>query len=502
MKRIIIFFIFCLSYFFAAAQNTIIEALRQQSNLSVFTKIVDACGLSDELSKVRDEVYEEKYSKGEFQDLPELMGAYNGRFPEHRYYGYTLFPETDDFWKQTLNKAVADISVSDIEQWASTQGQTLHDFVRYHILPVKLSPDNLVIHYNEKGYNYLDKNMPFTIPVYEVYEVLGGGQLLKLYQCGPNHSLDGTSDIFINRTPVLDDGMHGDLHEISITPQTKGIRLNTTLVTRAQNGYIYPINDALIYNKDVREQVLGGRLRYDIAALFPELMNNGIRANKSRDMSCGLPSNDQYCYCEGLDIKPGTQFYFLSGLGNNWMNWQGDEFEATGVFDFTIKLPPVPTDGEYELRLGLQSNSNRRSIALFSFGTDKENLKATGLPVDMRQSGTYIATNYGNYPSSVVGWEQDSGDEEYDRSIDLRMYEAGFLKGPANFSSSPGANPVRNQEGSLRRIIWRGEIKAGEDHYLRIRSTLSNNMLWCYLDYLEWCPKSVYANPDKPEDIW
>ena len=389
--------------------------------------------------------------------------------------------------------------------WVAKQRQTLRDFVRYHILPRRLSPDKLVIHYNEKGYNYRS-SMNFTIPTYEVYETLGGGQLLKLYQCGPAFSLDGTQDIFLNRTPVLDDGMYGDLHEVSTTPATEGIRLDASLGISVRNGYIYPINKPLIYTDEVRREVFGGRIRYDFAGLFPELMNNGIRPDRigsPRSKSIGLPNNNTYQYCEGLDIQDGTNFYYLSGLGNNWNNWQGDEFNITGFADFTIQLPPVPTDGEYELRIATQSSSNMRGICQFYVGTDKSHLRQAGLPIDMREGGQYIHTSSGNSPSTV-GWEADDYDDEfYNRIVDLRLYEAGYMKGPANYSFIPGGNNyARNNETTLRRIIWRGQVKAGQPMYLRVQSILDDTQKQIYLDYMEWCPKSVYANPDKPEDIW
>lgn len=483
---------------------TVVDALQQTPSLSVFNRLVEACNLRAELSKVRDEVYEEMYMTGQIQDLPYHPSEGSvGYLPEHRYYGYTVFAETDDFWQQTLGKPAAGITVSDVEMWVAKQRQTLRDFVRYHILPRRLSPDKLVIHYNEKGYDYRT-SMNFTIPTYEVYETLGGGQLLKLYQCGPAFSLDGSSDIFLNRTPVLDDGMHGDLHEVSVTPATEGIRLIDSLSISVRNGYIYPINKPLIYTDEVRREVFGGRIRYDFAGLFPELMNNGIRPDRignQRSKHIGLPANSAYQYCEGLDIQDGTYFYYLSGFGNYWYNWQGDEFNITGFADFTVQLPPVPTDGEYELRIAVQSNSSARGICQFYVGTDKSHLRQAGLPVDMREGGQYIRTSSGQMPSTV-GWEADDDDEFYNRIVDLRLYEAGYMKGPANCTPMGYGNTLRNYDSTLRRIVWRGQVKAGQPMYLRVRSILDDTSRQIYLDYMEWCPKSVYANSDKPEDIW
>ena len=71
----------------------------------VMAKAIQACGLMDTLSKIRDEVYENKYLRGE---IPENMHLYiDGHFPNgdnwtprHRLYGFTIFAETDDFWRE------------------------------------------------------------------------------------------------------------------------------------------------------------------------------------------------------------------------------------------------------------------------------------------------------------------------------------------------------------------------------------------------------------------
>jgi hypothetical protein len=45
-------------------------------------------------------------------------------------------------------------------------------------------------------------------------------------------------------------------------------------------------------------------------------------------------------------------------------------------------------------------------------------------------------------------------------------------------------------------------MKADEIYYINFRSLLDNNNTEFFLDYIEYCPKKVYFNPDAPEDIW
>ncbi len=501
MKRILYILIGVVCSLSVQAQ-TVSEQLKAASNLTVFNQLVSACNLQDELSKVEDVAYAELYQAGMIDELPILSTENKPSYvPEHRYYGYTVFAETDAFWQQALGKKTANISVTDVENYVTARGQTLREFVTYHILPVKLAKDKLVIHYNERGYNYRT-NMAFTVPTYELYTTIDGTRLLKLYQCGPSFSVENSGDVFLNRTPVLDNGINGNLHEISVSSVTAGIRVDTAQVVSGVNGYIYPISSLLLYSDAVRQQVLGGRLRFDMAGLFPELMNNDIRANRIEEKNIGIPVSSVYQYCDGLEIQDRTQFYYLSGLGRDWYNWQGDEFNILGQVDFTLRLPPVPNDGEYELRIGTQSNTSYRNIVQFYMGTNKESLSPAGLSVDMREGGTVRRTPAGNLPSRQK-WEADNvNDSISNRMIDLRLYEAGVLKGPRIYSFTPGStNYARDAESTLRRIIWRGQLKAGETYYLRVQGLLDDKKQ-AYLDYMEWCPRSVYANPNEPEDTW
>lgn len=505
-----------------SAQTTVAEGLKTTAGLTVFSRLIEAAGLSDTLSKVKDETFEALKQSGHSRvaDLPGHPSYNNrevGHVPEHRYYGYTIFAETDDFWRAELGKEPGNISAADVQAWVVSKGfysdakdntdysdadNVLNQFVTYHILPVCLSADKLVIHHNERGYNYRTSTQ-YTVPTYELYTTMGKRRLLKLYQCGPAYSINGDDKIYLNRFPQLADGRHENYAEVSVTPQTEGIVVNTENLTEFTNACVYPIDKALAYDEATRDNFHYQRLRFDVAGLFPEFMNNDIRANRNRALCIGIPVSKNYPYLDDLEVKEGTKFYYLSGLGLNWYNWQGDEFNVVGSCDFTLRLPPVPHDGEYELRLATQSNSSLRGIVQFYVGLDKDNPQPAGWPMDMREGGTVRKTAAGNFPSSL-GWESDVADDDiYSRLVDLRLYEKGVLKGPANYAFTPGgSNYARDNETTLRRIIWRGEAKADETLYLRVRSMLDDESREFYMDYLEWCPATVYDNPDKPEDIW
>ncbi len=479
----------------------------------VMAKIVLACGLEEELSKIKDEDYEEVYLTEAISNLP-THPSYSkpGYLPEHRKYGYTIFAETDDFWRQTLGKEPAEITAENVRDWVVSQnlypdatndddyastGNVLNQFTTYHILPMRIPVDKLVVHYNEKGYYYTTSTR-YTVATAELYTTMGEPRLFKLYQVG---DLDG---IYINRFPTLDNDRSGSYKELSCDADKEGFLVNTSEAQSVINGYIYPItpvNDAglttLAYTQETRENFQKQRLRFDVASLFPEFMNNDIRANRvstDANLCVGIPTDIEYKYLDNLTIEDGTIFYYLLGLACGWQNYQGDEFNVTGKYEMTFKLPPVPLKGTYEIRYAVQNNSGRRGMCQVYFGSNTDNLYAMGIPLDLRIGGT----------SDLLGWESDvSGDDDYNAEVDKKMRNNGFMKGPEHYHAGTGsAGTARASQYTTRRIIVREEMEPGNTYYLKFKSVLEDEEKEFYMDYIEFCAKEVYDNPMTPEDIW
>lgn len=527
------------------AQNiepeTITYLLRNTQEFTVFNRLVEACGLQSELSKIRDEEYEKAYLTGLIKDLPTHPTEDIGTLPEHRYYGYTIFAEPDAVWEAALGKSAAAITVADVKSYLVSKGlypqgsqddnytdenNIVNLFTTYHILPERLAPANLVIHYNELGYDYRYNSGVLSIPVEEFYTTLGQRRLLKIYESKESNG------IYLNRFPVLRNGRgpfmdtsdanNNDYHESGEFLPTSGNALTqdenqgilvyqryvNPIILQALNGVIYPISQLLAYTENVRTQFSLQRLRFDAASLLPEMMNNDLRRpmgyySSGSRTTRGFPASQEFQYFENLDIAVGTRFYYFSGYSRGWSNYQGDEFNVVGDYEFTLKLPPVPADGTYELRLGVSAGSSARSIAQFSLGTDKEHLVATELPIDLRVGGLRKRINTGNVKSNI-GWEEDTEDEVHNRFVDLYLHEQGYMKGPNSQAAGTGstAPSLRTLEYNLRRVVWRGTVEAGKTYYLHVKNCMPREDLQFYMDYIEWCPKNVYANPTTPEDIW
>ena len=486
----------------------------------VASMLIRACGLTDTLSKVRDDVYEDLYQTEQITNLPvHPTEGIAGYLPEHRKYGFTLFAETDDFWRNAIGKEPKDINISDIRAYIQNQklcpgavddenyksvDNAVNQFITYHLLPIRLPKAKLTIHFTERGW-YWATPTSYTIPVWETYTTMGKRRLLKIYEAGPS----GPDGFYLNRFPRLNNGRHGNYRENGCDPDKEGIHLeipddmgDLTFV----NGIIYPINKVLAYDDDTRDNFLRSRIRYDATSLFPEFMNNDIRPDlvgTSVTKHIGIPPTNVYNYLEDVEIGSESLFYYLSGRGSNWANYQGDELNVIGRYDLTFRLPPVPRRSTYEIRYLVGSGVNYRSMCQVYFGTDKDNLPAQGIPLDLRMGGLWRKTSIGNFPS-IVGWEEDNvEDDDYNVEVDKKMRANGFMKGPAYYNLLTNRSwTARDCDYTVRRIIVTSTMDPDKTYYLRFKNVLDDDTKQLYMDFIEICPKEIYDNPYEPEDIW
>lgn len=519
-----------------------IWAKQPQSGYSVMSRLVLACELEDTLNAYRDETWERLYLNGDVKDLPEHTSVHQkGTIPPHRYFGFTLFAETDNFWEETLGKSAEEITVEDVceylrsshlfdyipgtlydDNYANTMN-VLNQFVTYHILPQRIGRNKLVIHYNELGYSYTASPSKRTIPIMDYYQTMGLPRIIKTYE-----SLE-SNGIYLNRFPRLRNGRGqfgptkeniNDYHESGDFPALKGasttpnenegicVLTNTETGTDASNianAVVYPLNQLLVCTENVSNQLGSQRIRIDAGCMMPELMNNDIRAPRA-NYTFGATSvraiPTSYPYIESVEIREGTLFYFLSGYPSPYHNLQGDEFNIIGRYDFTMKLPPVPRPGQYEIRFGVATGSYVRSMAQVYFGTRRDRMSVTGIPMDLRLGGLEMRMPGTTVPSNV-GWEADTDDEEYNNSVTKAMRTKGFMKAPNSWTNQFGSsNSVRTFHYMSRRIILSAYLQPYQNYYIRFKSVLEEEAKEFYMDYFEYVPKEVYDNPEESEDIW
>ena len=489
---------------------------QEKEGFLVMAKAIQACGLMDTLSKIRDEVYENLYLRGE---IPENMHLYiDGHFPNgdnwtprHRLYGFTIFAEPDEFWReqgldptapsstllpQLINWIVKNHQYSDDDHFVTdenyeSEANLLYQWTTYHILPFRTPADRLVFHRNEFGYDV--SRQTFTIPMYEIYTTMGKRRLLKIFESKESQG------IYLNRFPNLQKERTEVLCELSCDPDKVGCYVNRdpekAILNDIINCCIYPIDAPLSYNDNVRDNLAKERLRFDGMTLFPEAMSNDIRLKMSGDeknQDVYIPATRIYNYFENMQMNDQTLFVYLNAYGYQWCNLHSDEMKAKGRFELTFKLPPVPRRGTYEFRYDVLPNGDR-GIQQFYFGSDPTKMPAAGIPVDLTRG----------IGSMNVGWEADGKDEDYNIEVDKRLRNNGVMKGAKTVTANGSSGDIeRNRSTNLRYIIIRQTMDPDKTYYMRVKSVLDSEQKEFYMDYMEYCPKEVYDNPERPEDIW
>lgn len=383
---------------------------------------------------------------------------------------------------------------------------TLSMFVRYHILEYKIPYGNLVNARNEVSkvtlVEYYETMLPYTL-----LKVTRNSGRLMLNRWVANSSL----------TDMVAELGSASMHEVKFPGiELQGIRGQI----QAKNGYIHPVNGMLAYEERVPRHVLNERIRIDDTAIFGEMMSNsyrGITYTKVKALNGGKQGTDgRHANCDYMRFPPryfknmaiyngeDTRLYYFPGRddtwSSGWSNYQEDEFNCMGNYDFAMRLPPVP-DGTYELRLGYTAE-NERGMLQFYLGSSSEltSMKALDIPLDMR----IIPTNDQIHltPDVYTGWCDWTKLDDKGIESDVNMRNLGYMRGPLFYTLGINTgNYARNNPKDLRRIIAKQEFKQGE-YWLRFKSVIDNPQGEFHLDYIEFCPENVYNNTQYVEDMY
>lgn len=475
---------------------TVGDLIETTENTTFFGDLLKLTEWDKQLTDYRDYSYDEKDEAG--TTYKGSSGNWEGKYPEHRYLKYTVFVEPDSVFEAN---GITDINSlkeylranADYDENTSygddytNPDNAVNQFVAYHLIHTGLDWSNMVIWSNEQGFSNgsMNNGKQFRVNVWEYWETMGKHRrTLKITGIRGNQKRINRKSVYSKNT-YRESTSQITIPGIEIN-QTNGNNDNNSL-----NGYYFTINDILLWTSDVPNQVLNERMRYDICSLLPELISAGCRLNRN---------NSWYFtpdYFENIpSMSTQTEFEYLpntagAGSSGSWLNYQSDEFNIRGTYDFVMKLPPVPYSGTYEIRYGVNANGNR-GMAQVYIGTNPRNLTAVGIPLDLRIGGG----------SNLVGWRNDTelGSDDAIDELDKQMRNNGYMKGPKYFC--PGANtPGRDCQNCLRRIIFNGQLNAGETYYIRFKSVLKSTQTEFFFDYLEIVPKSIY-NGDVAEDKW
>lgn len=486
----------------------------------VMFRAIQACGLMDTLKAVRDEVYETLYKTGKIENLVGMTShgfaeGSIGYAPEHRKYGFTIFAETDNFWRSQGIDPRSPNLFAELIQWIKdnhqysdedvfvtdnnykSEANLLYQWTTYHILPMKIPVGRLCFHHNEYGFSINNPSV-YSIPVYEYYTSMGKRRLFKLIESRASNG------VYINRFPITNNGRKGDGMEIGCDPAKVGALVGerdplAIVGESIENCCVYPIDAPISYNDEVRNNLQKERIRFDGMSLFPEAMNNDFRlkhGTEERYKHVYIPNTvSSYNYLPNMQQNEDMKFVYYNAWNDDWCNLHRDEMKAVGRYEVTFTLPPVPRRGTYEVRYKVLANGNR-GVAQIYFGSDPNNLPVAGIPLDL--------TLGFNSTKGVqqTGWEQDTGDDDYDAEVDKRLRNNGFMKGPQSINSNDGTERGYNDRENIRRIFVRQTMDPDKTYYIKLKSVLDRDDKEFYMDFIEYCAKEVYDNPEEPEDIW
>ncbi len=492
------------------------EMENHPDEFTLFSQALKLTGLADSLTNI---------SHTNFDPIDNRRNFYT---PDKCEMGYTIFAETDEALAghgiTNINelKAYADsvyatcadqgtgwydygrnhhIKISTGNDYKNPWN-TLSMFVRYHILDYKIPYEKLV-----NSHNQISK-----VTLVEYYETMLPYTMMKITR--------NSGKLMINRwtansslTDMVAELGSAAMHTVLFA----GVELEGSKgQVAALNGYIHSLKDMLAYEERVPHGALNERIRIDDTSIFGEMMSNSFRRISDSEvnaMNGGKTGTDGDLSGSYIRIPPGylknmviyngedTRLYYLSGQSSGWSNYQGDEFNCKGYYDFAMRLPPVP-EGTYELRIGYTAEGNeQRGMLQFYLGSssDRTTMKALDIPLDMR----HVPVNNSNLdPDVITGWCDWTRLDDKGIESDANMRNLGYMRGPLYYTVGVNSgNYARNNPKDLRRIIAKQEFKQGE-YWLRFKSVLESDHHQFHLDYIEFCPENVYNNTRYVEDMY
>ena len=504
-------------------------------NMKIMGTLIQQTGWADSLQIDRDIDYENT-------EHPETMSKtllavyFDFVVPQKRYLGFTAFIEKDDVFQRDWGVPSVELDAAgNVTNWdaiytvmrdkvEAVYGTTDRDnltspenafnrFVAYHLVAGKMPFNKLVTHFNEYGYKYGNMRNPqsvsYSVDVWDYYTTMGKyPDLLKITQVPDLTDVD--HPLYLNRVSQYNDGFDGDYSEVSTIAFTPGVGLNIRIDdvnegndNNALNGFYYPIDGILIKTEEVTDALGSERIRFDLTSVLTEIQSNSMKNVNYYYFPKGYFSNIS-------NESSGTLMMYLtpavSDSYNNWTDYQGDEFLFGGLFDFVLKMPPVPKTGTYEIRAGISQN-NMRGMAQLYIGTDPYHLSPIGLPLDLRQS-----VNPSPDKNPQLNWPDPASESGMDSEMrienDKNLRNQGYMKAPLYFGKTDGTGTSQSRylpngydSPCVRRIVGIQYMEANKSYYIRFKSALEKTDAQFFLDYFEYCPAIVY-NGAKAENPW
>jgi uncharacterized surface protein with fasciclin (FAS1) repeats len=464
------------------------DIIANDSTITLFTQALFLTGLADSLMAYEDKTYppvspdslDPTMHKKVCKSGSDGGVAVETKWPEHRYFKFTAFVETDEIYKQHGINNIKDLIAHAKEVYDAVFPQDagkyddslthrknpLNRFISYHIIDRRLTYDGVIMSKGIMGAWDTDKCDPE-----EFYETMCPGTLMRFSY--PNEQL------YINRKGVK---KNASIKGVRVLKDSEsGLNLQDV-----PNGVYYYIDDILEFSKEVQDDVLNCRLRFDATVLSPDFENSGARGRygKKEDNLDAIVYGFRDNFIKNFKVMGEDAFVGLHNDDIWWSSFKGNAVTINGIFDITIKLPPVPKSGTYELRTGYTVGVERGVVQFYL------NDKPCGIPADLRM--------FGGDPR--IGFVNDDTDDtpeakNYNKGIDKAMRNHGYMKAmDCYWQGADKANVLRSHVHNLRYIMATQYFDQNETYYLRARQVLKDRTCYWSFDYLELCPKSVYGS--------
>lgn len=486
------------------AGDYVFDIVKENPRASIFFSALNLVGLEDSLKKWHDHSYTIGYDSIQEGGGVVCQGGgsdYTVYYVPEKNWGYTILVEPDSIYRLKGINSLDDLikyanriyheSYDDYESrgygnaydtvWTD-QRNPLRRFVEYHILPFSM-PSEYSFNCREDIINAkCETDLLDAEDYFETYLPHSLIRVSRILESGPYNG------VFINRIGV---GANGD-GELG-RKFYRGVKVYTIkdgAPNEGCNGYVHYIDDILEYSRFVRNEVLNRRLRVDCCTLSPDFLTSGARQKQT--------SNNY----EGVGFKQPTNFHSFNSDYTMWVrsafvaniSYQGDGLDLQGNYDIMLKLPPIPFDGNWELRLSYRGSEGCGVVQNY-VGDNPERLIPCGIPTDLRYSAE---------ANPNIRWKADDTFEDVDGekdtlaidAYDKAMRNRGYMKGPDSHWTSNKDTRFRDYNLIARRIITTDYFYSDRDYWLRMKLVLDNPKAEMNFDYMEWVPKYIYDNSE------
>lgn len=486
------------------AGDFVYDLVKENPNTTLMAAALNLIGFEDSLKLWHDYSYTISYDSAYEGVVCQGGGSdYTIYYLPEKNYGFTILVEPDEVYAREGINDIDDLirHANEVmhESYASEYAlygdkydtvwtdrrNPLNRFVSYHILPFSMPS---VINYNPRRDIIDAKVLKTVIDAEDYFETYLPHSLLRISQVTEGEN----AGVYINRRGVGGEG-EGEFGR-DFYPGIKVSDVRDGNKYEGCNGYIQYLDGILDYSDFIRTDILNRRMRVDCCTLSPDFITSGARQKKN---------DNSYT---GVGFKQPTNFHSFNSDYTMWVrtafvsniSYQGDGLDLQGNYDIMLKLPPIPYDGTWELRLSYRGSAGCGVVQNY-VGDDPNSLKPCGIPTDLRQSAEENPNiRWRSDKSLTEGIEDENQKIAVIDAYDKAMRNRGYMKGPDSHYTSDRAELFRDYNLIARRVITTDYFYADRDYYLRMKLVLDNPKAEMNFDYMEWCPKSIYDfNEDK-----